>query len=445
MREVWGAEPDADQTTVLDAVSRGERRIAIRSGHGVGKTTVLAWIIVWWVVTRFPQKTLCTAATSSQLFDALAAEVKAWIGKLPPALQELFEIKSDRIELRAAPNESFITFQTSRPETPEALAGKHSANMLLIADEASGVHEKVFESAAGSMSGENATTILAGNPVRRTGLFYDVFHTLKSLWVRVHISCVGHPRISQDFIEEMRRRYGEDSNAYRVRVLGEFPIAEDDVVIPWPWLEASRARDVDPLRVKPLWGLDVARKGRDASALCVRVGNVVPEAVEHWKGHELMATVGRVKAKWDATMPSERPTEINIDAIGMGAGVADRLVEMGLPARSINVSEAAAMSTRYLNLRAELWFKGRDFFEKMDCRVGDSDLLEELAKPTWDYTSSGRILVESKKAMLKRGEESPNLADAFLLTLASDAVSASGNGSVTAWKTPLRRNIKGIV
>ena len=190
----------------MNAVARGERRISARSGHGVGKTTVLAWIIIWWVLTRFPQKTVCTAPTSDQLFDALAAEVKSWILHLPPAVQELLEVQSEKIFLRAAPDESFISFRTSRQEKPEALAGVHSANVLLIGDEASGIPNPVFEAAAGSMSGHTAVTILAGNPVRGSGLFYDTFHKLSDLWYRVHISCVGHPRISPDFVEDMRRR-----------------------------------------------------------------------------------------------------------------------------------------------------------------------------------------------------------------------------------------------
>jgi phage terminase large subunit len=82
-----------------------------------------------------------------------------------------------------------------------------------------------------------------------------------------------------------------------------------------------------------------------------------------------MELCGRIKSRWDATLPSERPTDINIDVIGIGAGVVDRLMELNLPARGINVSEAPSLTEQYLNLRAELWFKAKDWLERRDCSL----------------------------------------------------------------------------
>lgn len=447
VREVLGGNPDEKQQEILRAVQNGERLISVRSGHRVGKTTVLAWCIICHILTRFPQKTLVTAPTSGQLFDALAAETKAWINKLTPQMQSLFEIKSDRIEHRGAPQESFITFKTSSPETPEALAGVHSDNLLLIADEASGVHEKVFEAAAGSMAGHHATTLLAGNPVRTSGLFFDTFHKLRDLWHTIHISCVGHPRIAEAFIDDMRRRYGEESNQFRVRVLGEFPTADDDTIIPFELIESSLRRDVKATNVRSIWGLDVARFGQDATALAKRKGNVLQEKTKEKRGYDTMQVVGWVKSEWDLTPASERPEEILVDVIGIGAGVVDRLIELKLPARGINVSELPAMQDRYRNLRSELWFKGRQWFENRDCNLaGDEGLAAELAPQKYKYHSNGKFEAYSKADMKKLGHPSPNKADAFLLTLASDASSASPNATTSrSWNTPLSRVLKGLV
>lgn len=447
VREVLGGSPDEKQCELMNAVAAGKRRISVRSGHGVGKTTVLAWLVVWHITTRFPQKTVCTAPTSTQLFDALAAEVKAWIKKLPPDLQKLFEIKTEEIVLRAAPDESFISFRTSRPEVPEAMAGIHSVHVLIIGDEASGIPEQVYEAGAGSMSGHNAVTILAGNPVRSSGLFYDTFHKLRDLWHTIQVSCVGHPRISPDYVMDMARRYGEESNAYRVRVLGEFPLADSDTVIPFELMESSLARDVKPILVKPVWGLDVARFGNDDTALAKREGNVLMEPVKSWNGLDLMATTGRIKNEWDVTPPSRRPEEICVDAIGLGSGVADRLRELGLPARAVNVSESPAMGERYRNLRAELWWLGREWFAARDCNLGgDNALGGELIGVKYKFTSNGKIQLESKEEMKKRGMKSPNLADAFMLTFAAPALSAlHGSTNSRSWKEPLRRAIRGIV
>jgi hypothetical protein len=121
---------------------------------------------------------------------------------------------------------------------------------------------------------------------------------------------------------------------------------------------------------------------------------------------------------------------------------------LGLPARGINVSEAPTLfDEQYLNQRAELWFRGRSWFEQKNCALrGDERLASELTRPKYKHTSSGKVQVESKEDMKKRGLRSPNLADAFLLTFAGDAVTAIGGQSNRAsWKTPLKRMIKGIV
>lgn len=443
VREQFGATPDEKQEQLLRAVARGERRVSVRSGHGVGKTTALAWAAVWHILIKFPQKTVATAPTSGQLFDALAAEVKSWIGKLPQPIQDCLEIKSERIELRADPHRSFIAFNTSRPEKPEAMAGVHSTWVLLIGDEASGIPEPVFEAAAGSMSGHRAVTLLAGNPVRTSGLFFDTFHKLRAEWFTIHISCVGHPRISPDFVRDMALRYGEDSNAYRVRVLGEFPKADDDTVIPFELVEAALKRDVKPHQVRQVWGVDCARFGSDRSALARRRGNVLVQPVQSWGGLDTMQLVGRIKAEYDACVISDRPEEILVDVIGIGSGVVDRLLELKLPVRGINVSESPALGDRFRNLKAELTWNARDWFFKRDCNLaGDDALGGELVAIKYKLTSTGKLQIESKDEMKKRGLRSPDLADAFFLTFASHATAAlHGTAGSTKWAKPMTRNL----
>ncbi len=447
-RDVLGFHADATQAAILRDIAAGERRLGVRSGHGVGKTTTLAVAIVWFSCTRFPQKTVCTAPTSAQLFDALAAETKTWFKKLPPVLLECFEIKTDMIVFLPAPDESFVSFRTSRAETPEALAGVHSDNVLLIVDEGSGVPDQVYEAAQGSMSGHNATTVIAGNPVRTTGLFFQIFHALRDQWKTYHISCENHPRVSADFIQQMKDTYGEDSNVYRVRVLGEFPTGDDDTVIPMHLVESALLRDVKPHRVKPIWGLDCGRFGNDPSALAKRQGNVLKEPVTLWKGLDMMELTGRVKAMYDETPEDERPSEICVDVIGIGSGVVDRMLELGMPVRGINVGEAPSTKGEFLNLRAELWFKGKEWFAARDVNLAnDQALMTELIAPRFKFSSSGKKQVEAKDEMKKRLPRlgSPNRADAFLLTLASDAISMAGGSARLSWMTPITRKIKGIV
>jgi phage terminase large subunit len=139
---------------------------------------------------------------------------------------------------------------------------------MLVADEASGVPEQVFEAAAGSMSGHNAVTLLLGNPVRSSGFFYDTHTRLADEWTTFQVSCTDSPRVSDEYVKEMAMRYGEESNVYRIRVVGEFPKGDDDTVIAMDLLESALNRDVAPSEYAPMiWGLDVARFGRDRSAM----------------------------------------------------------------------------------------------------------------------------------------------------------------------------------
>ena len=136
-----------------------------------------------------------------------------------------------------------------------------------------------------------------------------------------------------------------------------------------------------------------------------------------------------------------------MDSIGLGAGVVDRLREMGAPVRGVNVSEAPALGKKYINLRAELWFKAKEWLERRDCALpNDDDLTGELAMVRYSYTNSGKMQIEGKDQIRKRGLKSPDVADAFVLTFAGNAATAlHGWSPASDWKKPLKRGIGGIV
>jgi phage terminase large subunit len=442
VKDVLKAHPQVWQEEFLRAVARGERRISIRAGHGVGKSTTCSWALIWHMVCRYPQKGVVTAPTAAQLFDALFAELKSWINKLPPVLRDSFEVFSDKIVFKAAPESSFISARTSSSERPEALAGVHSEHVLLVVDEASAVPEAVFEAAAGSMSGHSATTILISNPTRNSGLFYKTHHQLASDWFRMHVSCINNPLVTEDFVRQIAATYGETSNAYRIRVLGEFAQADDDTLIPAELVDAAITRDITVSNSEPMvYGVDVARFGTDRTALCKRRGNVVVE-IKSWGGLDLMQTVGVIvnEAKLD------RPDEICVDTIGLGSGVADRLREQGYDVRDVNVSESSAMNPNASRLRDELWISVKDWLTTRAVKLPKDDLLRmELVAPRYNFTSSGKLVVESKDSLRKRGMRSPDLADSLCLTFAGTA--ASVGGRAPAWKPgkSLSRGIRGVV
>ena len=446
VEHVLKVKPQPWQAEMMRAVASGERKISIRSGHGVGKSTAASWVMLWYLITRYPVKIVVTAPTSAQLFDALFAELKRWINELPYALKEILDLKSDRVSHKAAPSEAFISCRTSRAETPEALQGVHAENVLLICDEASGIPEQVFEAAAGSMSGSHACTILLGNPTRSSGFFFDTHHRQAGEWWTRKVSCVDSNLVSTEYVDEMKVRYGEESNAYRVRVLGDFPARDDDTAIPLELVEAAQNREVEVTADEPIiWGLDVARFGSASSVLCKRQGRQIL-AMQTWRGLDLMQLTGAVVAEFESCQPRQEPITICVDSIGVGGGVCDRLRELGLPAIGVNTSESPALRVTYLNLRAELWFKLKAWLEARDVSLPKDDhLLAELVAVKYKFTSSGKLQIESKDEMRKRGLPSPDRADAVCLTFAVEAATViHGSSRSSNWAKPIRRNLNPV-
>ena len=447
VEDVLGVKPDEWQAQVLKWVGDGERRISVRSGHGTGKSSVASWLMIWHLLTRYPQKAVVTAPTITQLQDALASEVKRWINELPDALRSQIEVLTEQIRLKGAPSESFISFRVSRQESPEALSGVHSDWVILVVDEASGVPEQIFEAASGSVSSHNAVTILLGNPVKNTGFFHATHTRLAAYWKTLHISCLNSPRVSQDYIDDMKMRYGEGTNPYRIRVTGDFPLDDEDTIISRELVESAVGRDVEGIGGSVVMGVDIARRGNDASAICVRQGNkIIGGGVKIRKGFDLMQVVGWIRSEMDAVKSSGYDvSECCIDSIGLGAGVCDRLTEEGVDIRGINVSESASIGTEYFNLRSELWWRCRDWFYRRDVVIPHDDrLIEELVCVRRDFNSGDKLKVEAKDRTRQRlgMNASPDAADSLILTFASYASMTTGP---FRWSRPLVREMPGIV
>ncbi len=375
------------------------------------------------MTTHFPCKVPVCAPTMHQLKDNLWAELATWWKRMPPVLRDQFELKASdqdmRFYMRSNPEGSFAVGRTGRKENPEALQGFHSDNLLFILDEASGIDDILFEVASGALSTRNSKQLMSSNPTRASGYFYDSHHKNREDWWCLRVACEDSTRVDPLYITKSAREWGQDSNIYRVRVMGDFPNADDDAVIPLDLVEAAIARDVEPLRHEPVWGLDVARFGNCRTALAKRRGNHLMEPIKSWHKRDLMEVAGLIMHEYEDTKSDEIPSEILIDSVGLGAGVLDRCRELRLPVRGVNVGETASGRDRFSNLKAELWWRTRDWFDAKDCWMpDDSRLVSQLCGIRYKYTSSGKITIESKEEMMKRGLQSPDEADAFVLTMA---------------------------
>jgi len=414
-REVWPNElPENWQSEASKLIPKHDR-VAIRSGHGVGKTAWLARRIIWWGSTRNPWKVGVTAPSSSQMYDALWSELAKWHNKMPPGLKEQFEWSSEYFRWVEEPNVSYAVAKTARRETPEALAGLHSENMLFLIDEAPGVDDIIFETARGAMSTRGAKTIMTGNPTRLSGYFFDAFHKNREHWANMKVACTDSRRTNWKEIEQWKEEYGEDSNFFRVRALGEFPNAEDDVIIPLHMVESAVGRDVKQVPSEEIWGLDVSRGGVDLCALAKRRGNIMPEPVKVWRSDDAMVSVGKVMNEY--LEAKEKPSLICVDAIGLGAPVADRLAEQGVPVQCINVAESHSSNDRYLRQRDEMWERAREWFYKRDCQIPrDDPFIGEISLVKWKPTSNGKMKVITKAEMKHDMNKSPDRSEAFCFT-----------------------------
>lgn len=467
VREVLGVEPYRWQITLMRNIARTwaipveqrtakDRQHSARSGHRVGKSTVIGWLALWVICTRYRSKVIVTAPTKGQLEDGLVAEMKSWARKLPADILPLFTIKSDRIELASAPEDVFVVAATSRAENPEALQGKHSDFVLLIGDEASGIPEAVFEASAGSMASKNAIMLLASNPIRGSGYFFETHNQMVDQWTCYHISSEDIETVDRVWIESMALKYGRESNEFGIRVLGNFPRADSNTIIPLHLVMDACGRDIRDTGSEPeAWGMDVARTGDDASAIAKRTPRRLIEWPRRYRNEDTGQLAGRLKGEFDAAM--RKPQDILVDLIGWGAGVVDRARESKLPVMGVNVSESTTidqagsfLGAGYANLRSELWFKMREWLETKAVAFpelpprGHPDyataqrFITELTMVRYTFTPTGKLLVESKEDLKKRKAGSPDMADALAMTFAGRAAFLSG-ASAARPKGPIRR------
>lgn len=420
---------EAWQQEYLRALS-SEDRISIRSGHGVGKSAVLAWTILWYLITHYPCKIACTAPSEHQLADILWAEVNKWKQRLPTPLDTLLEINSDMIYIKGLKWISFAVARVARKEKPEAFQGFHAEHMMFIGDEASGIEDIIFETAMGAMTTGRTKVVLTGNPTKTFGFFYNTFGRARDKYYCIHASTLDINRpgsAAEEYASLIRSMYGEESNIYRIRVLGEFPIAGDRNVFPLHLLEmAVDRRTVDPtFEFHPVWGLDVARTGSNRTALAKRCGNQLLEKIKYWSGLDNVQVAALLRDEYDETPDQMKPAEIYVDTIGLGAGVYDIAKKNGLPVIGRPVSERPSVwkkgQRRFNRLRDEAYWRAREWFEGRTCIIpDDAGLIKELSVIEYDFSGADLLIkVEGKDDIVKKLQDeygSPDLADAFVLT-----------------------------
>lgn len=419
---------DPQQEELLRALDEHDN-VTCKAGHGTGKSADAALALLHYISTRPNCKIPTTAPSKHQLFDVLWPELNKWHGMMKKHdaglvfARNLKWNKETFVNL-LQPEEWFAVARTATKDKPEALQGFHADYVFKIVDEASGVSDEIIEVMEGATGLKETKALWLGNPTRREGAFYRSFTDPKEarFFKQVTMSCLKSSIAPKRFIERMAAKYGVNSNIYKVRVLGEFPDADGDSFIPLAWAEDALYRDI-PLQInyKKIYGVDVARNpgNGDRTVIAVRQGDqFLPYQVLRY--NDTMKVANHIARMAD----KDKPEAIFIDVIGFGAGVYDRLKELGYPAIAVNVAETRSMEypERYARLRDELWGKMRDWLEIGRGRIWDNDdrdLIGELTLPQMRIVN-GKIKVESKEEMKARlpGVGSPDVGDAHNLTFA---------------------------
>lgn len=411
--------PEDWQRTELEALGAWVRsgcetayRSATASGHGIGKSALVAWIIHWAMSTRPNLAGVCTANTASQLSTKTWRELSVW--RSLAINGHWFDWTATRFACVESPETWSINATPWTKENSEAFAGLHADDVLVIYDEASAVADVIWDVSEGAMTTAGAMWLVFGNPTRNTGKFRECFGKYRNRWRTRQVDSRTCRITNKTEIDQWVKDYGEDSDFVRVRVRGVFPRAGSNQFISSDVVELAQSRAPDPAltALSPLvMGVDVARHGDDQSVIVLRRGRSV-ESITRLRIPDTMQLAARVAEAIDA----HRPSAVFVDATGMGWGVVDRLRQLSHPVVAVQAGEAAMDPAKYYNRRAELWGLMRDWLKDGACLPDDSELRDDLIGPEYGFDAKMRIQLEKKEDMKKRGLASPDSADSLAVT-----------------------------
>lgn len=393
--------------------------ISIMSGNGTGKDTFAAWVKMWFLVTWAHSLIPCTAPSAHQLKDVLWKETNKWLRQ--SAVKDLLVWQTDKIYWKEyGGREWFAVGRTANPkstvdEQTETLAGFHDDHMMILVDEASGIPEPVFAPLEGTLTGKVNFIVIIFNPTRSSGYAIDSQFKNRDQFICYRWNAEESEIVTRESIDQKLKKGGgsKDSSYYRIRVLGLPPINANDTLIPWDWVDMAKNNlDIVPMDTdQEIFSVDVGAGG-DPSVILRRKGNVVLEIMENDTADSEVLT-GWIMGK----IFKYEPRIVFIDAIGWGWGIAGNLrARTQCEIVDVNVTDSAAEDNRYHRLRDELWGRLRERFEHHDISIPDDDeLIAQLTTIKYEEPN-GKLKVEAKRDLKRRGLNSPNKADALMMT-----------------------------
>lgn len=423
--------PAADDQPAMRAI-----QLAVASGHGIGKSALVAWLLLWAMATHEETRGVVTANTDSQLRTKTWAELAKWHRLC--LCGDWFTLSATALYAQQKGHEKTwrIDMVPWSERNTEAFAGLHNQGkrIIVIFDEASAIPDAIWETTEGALT-DHGTEILwcaFGNPTRNAGRFRDCFQRFRHRWRTRQIDSRLARLTNKGQLQQWVDDYGEDSDFVRVRVKGQFPRAGSMQFIASDLLsQALRAPAQSHRQDALVIGVDVARFGDDESVIFVRRGldaRTIPPI--RLRNVDTMQLAGRVAEEARRL----RADAIFVDEGGVGAGVVDRLRQLGLDvigvqfgAKADGISPVAAIE-RYANKRAELYGNLRQAMKAGLALPEIADLMTELNAIEYGFNARDEIQLEKKEQMKARGLASPDLADALALTYAYPVIAGAGAG-----------------
>ena len=417
-------------------------RIAVTSGHGVGKSALVSWLL-WWAISTMPDTIgRVTANTERQLRTRTWVEVSKWYRLLICA--HMFKLTASAIFSRdpARAKTWRVDLTPWSEQNTEAFAGLHNKGrrIILVFDEASAIPATVWEVAEGALTDEGTEIIWAvfGNPTQSLGRFRDCFDggRFAHRWKARAVDSRTVPFTNKKLIQQWIDDYGEDHDFVRVRVRGMFPRVDASSFISRELaLEATdRPIPAETTNSPLVLGVDVARFGNNYSVIYPRRGF---DARTHTPRVFLGLSTTELAAEVQKTFNALGASMIFVDEGGIGGGVVDILQDMMLPVMGVNFGgkpqgtdpwDRAAV--RYCNRRSEIWGTMRNWLRKGaipdTIPAYERRLSEELSAPLYGHNGKEEIQLESKKDMERRQVESPDVADALAISLAYPTLATPG-------------------
>ena len=404
---------------------------AVASGHGIGKSALISWLIHFAISTHENTRGVVTANTEGQLRTKTWPELSKWHNMF--IAKDLFTYTATAIFSSDKDYEKTWRIDAIpwSKNSPESFAGLHNQGnrILVLFDEASAIEDVIWEVTEGALTDANTEIIWCafGNPTRNSGRFRECFRKYRKFWNTYQIDSRTVKISNKAKIEEWLEAYGEDSDFFKVRVRGVFPSASDLQFISTEIADKAQKQVYKPGQFEHLpviIGVDPAWTGSDSLEIVMRQGYSmkslasIPKNDDDWRMAQLIAQF-EDEYKADAVF-IDMGYGTGIYSIGKQLGRKWRLIEFG----------GKSNDPVYLNMRAYIWGQMKEWLrEGGSIPPNDQALYDDIVGPEAIIDKNGRIQLESKKDMKDRGLPSPNKGDALALTFAARVVKKSETGN----------------